>query len=52
MLTSGNFVLQLLSVPMVTIFKNFTTTIVALGDFFWFGQQASGWIWLSLLLGW
>jgi len=50
MLTSGNYVLQLLSVPMVTIFKNFTTTIVALGDVLWFGQQASGWVWLSLVL--
>jgi len=41
MLISGTYALKLLTVPMVTIFKNFTTTLTTLGDFFLFGQSLS-----------
>jgi len=50
MLMSGSYVLKFLSVPMVTIFKNVTTTIVALGDFFLFGQDLSFGIMCSLIM--
>jgi len=50
MLLSGTYALRFLSVPMVTIFKNFTTMIITLGDFFYFGQSLSGGIITSLVL--
>jgi len=50
MLTSGSFSLKYLSVPMVTIFKNITTCLVAFGDFFFFSQRVTFGISLSVLL--
>lgn len=41
MLISGTYALKLLTVPMVTIFKNFTTTMTTMGDFIMFGQSLS-----------
>lgn len=42
--------LRYLSVPMVTIFKNFTTMIITLGDYFYFGQNLSSGVIFSLFL--
>lgn len=50
MLLSATYALRFLSVPMVTIFKNFTTMIITLGDFFYFGQQLSPGVIASLFL--
>lgn len=50
MLLSGSYALRYLSVPMVTIFKNFTTMIITLGDFFYFGQNLSTGVIASLVL--
>jgi len=50
MLLSGSYALRFLSVPMVTVFKNFTTMFVTLGDFTYFGQPLSAGIVGSLTL--
>jgi len=50
MLLSGTYALRFLSVPMVTIFKNFTTMIITLGDFFYFGQEMGTGVIVSLIL--
>jgi len=50
MLLSGSYALKYLSVPMVTIFKNFTTIIISGGDFFIFHQSISRGVIGSLLL--
>jgi len=50
MLMSSSFALQVLSVPMVTIFKNITTTIVTIGDFLVFRQPTSREIMFALSL--
>lgn len=50
MLVSGSLALKLLSVPMVTIFKNITTTLITFGDFALFGQQLSKGILQSIFL--
>jgi GDP-mannose transporter len=50
MLLSATYALRFLSVPMVTIFKNFTTMFITLGDYFYFGQQLSPGIIASLVL--
>jgi len=50
MLLSGSYALKSLSVPMVTIFKNFTTIIISGGDYFVFSQPISNGVIGSLLL--
>jgi len=50
MLLSGSYALKFLSVPMLTIFKNFTTMIITGGDYFIFGQPVSNGVNASLLL--
>jgi len=42
--------IKFLSLPMVTIFKNFTTTLVAFGDYFFFHQSLTIGILASILL--
>jgi len=41
MLTTGSFGLSLLSVPMVTIFKNLQTAATSFGDWWFFGKVSS-----------
>mmetsp|Transcript_13474 Transcript_13474/g.24117 ORF Transcript_13474/g.24117 Transcript_13474/m.24117 type:complete len:379 (-) Transcript_13474:3790-4926(-) len=41
MLATGFFSLNLLSVPMVTIFKNSSNVLVTIGDYFLYGQTVS-----------
>jgi len=50
MLISGNFALQSISVPMVTIFKNLSTTLTAIGDNRLYGQPLSFGIISSMVL--
>jgi len=49
MLMTGSYALKYLSVPMVTIFKNLTTTLVAIGDFYFLGQSSSGKVFACIL---
>lgn len=41
MLTTGSFALSLLTVPMVTIFKNLQTAIISFGDWYFLGKSSS-----------
>jgi len=50
MLVSGSFALKMLSVPIVTIFKNVATATTALGDFVIFHQPISRGIVASVVL--
>jgi len=50
MLLTGFYSLNLLSVPMATIFKNSTNVLVTAGDFFFYGQTVSRGILFSLAL--
>jgi len=50
MLISGSYAIKLLSVPMVTIFKNLSTTVITIGDYFLFGQPLSMGILFSVFL--
>jgi len=50
MLASGSYVIKLLSIPMVTIFKNVTTSLVTAGDYVLFGEVVTQGIFSSVLL--
>lgn len=50
MLLSGSYTLKFLSVPMVTIFKNFTTIMITMGDYLLFKHPLSMGIMFSLSL--
>jgi len=50
MLSTGSYALKILSIPMVTIFKNFSTTLVAFGDFAFFGQELTSGIVASVVI--
>jgi len=50
MLMTSSYALKYLSVPMVTIFKNLTTTLVAIGDFYFLGQTSSGRVFACILV--
>jgi len=50
MLISNTYAIKVLIVPMVTIFKNLTTTLTAMGDFILFGQPLSPGILASVTL--
>eukprot|EP00002_Diphylleia_rotans_P020352 TRINITY_DN3953_c0_g1_i2.p1 TRINITY_DN3953_c0_g1~~TRINITY_DN3953_c0_g1_i2.p1 ORF type:complete len:321 (-),score=54.90 TRINITY_DN3953_c0_g1_i2:562-1524(-) len=50
MLLTGFMSIKLLTVPMVTIFKNVTNILTCSGDYFLFGQAATGGVKLTLAL--
>ena len=50
MLSTSGFVLALLPVPMITVFKNLGLCVTAFGDFYFFGAHHSKLIRLSILL--
>eukprot|EP01111_Echinosteliopsis_oligospora_P017195 TRINITY_DN7373_c0_g2_i1.p1 TRINITY_DN7373_c0_g2~~TRINITY_DN7373_c0_g2_i1.p1 ORF type:complete len:288 (-),score=32.47 TRINITY_DN7373_c0_g2_i1:220-1083(-) len=50
MLMSGTYTLSLLSVPMVTIFKNLTTMLITVGDRLFFDQTFNIGVGISLFL--
>lgn len=50
MLMTSSYALKYLSVPMVTIFKNLTTTLVAIGDFYFLGQTSSSRVFACILV--
>jgi len=50
MLSTGSYALKLLSIPMVTIFKNLTTALVTIGDFAFFGETLTQGIVVSVVI--
>jgi GDP-mannose transporter len=50
MLSTGSYALRILSIPMVTIFKNISTCLVTFGDYALFGQDVTSGIFASVII--